>query len=413
MDSMGYPVSDVTAHLGLRFIDSSTSKNVVLSPYSIQNLLLMFLLAMKDGSPAKKELIQVLGYGEGENSTSENNPWSNERVRSIIDVSHNPVKSGRKEADNCSTQFVNGELLLLNKDFVTLKDGYKNELLQRFNTTIMKYSKKDKLRPQVRGNKWLAKTVMKTFKRLFAAKYFDQNNGTYFLDATFIKGNWSLGFDKRDSRKVGFKNRGKQKKMVPFMRQENDFAYAEFNNELPKPDAAEQESDNMRQLHQLDCKVLEMPFCSMDRLSMSMVIFLPNQKKNFDKLQKALMKSSFNNIYSALNSSRVRVKIPRFSLMSDYDVIPSLVKLGAKSLNGSKPAMFDNMFENTKDAKINAVIHMAKIKVNESETRGAAVSYSYKSSGEYVKFYATHPFLFVVRHKESNMTLMMGRVQEL
>lgn len=192
----------------------------------------------------------------------------------------------------------------------------------------------------------------------------------------------------------------------------------------PMIELSKEESKRLELTSKINCSVLMLPFSLNDGQELSMVILLPTKKDGLPELQKSLSGPALNEIYKSLSEQQVQVEIPKFSFEASHDAKSSLYKLGLKSIFEDS-ADLDLMYERSNNtqatnrrAKVDKVIHRAKISVDESGAEAAAASMASIVLRNFIRpptpvFVADHPFLFVIRHNRSNMPLFMGRVNSL
>ena len=114
-------------------------------------------------------------------------------------------------------------------------------------------------------------------------------------------------------------------------------------------------------------------------------------------------------------SRKVDLKLPRFETESSTeDLIGTLKTMGIKRVFDSFFAEVPNLCEDR--VYISMMLQKARIKVNESGSEAAAVTVaqvtkctSVSRPEEPVKFYANHPFVYVIREKSTGVILFVGK----
>ena len=168
-------------------------------------------------------------------------------------------------------------------------------------------------------------------------------------------------------------------------------------------------------------KVLEMPYVAD---SMSMVILLPQMNDSLQKILSAeritsdltsLLETGLND----LKRTEMNLYIPKFRLETDYSLIPTLSQLGIRKVFTGGEADLSGV-NGKNNLYVSKIKHKAVVQVSEDGTEAAAVTFfdMYPMSGSSVyippvDFVADHPFLFLIRNKETGLVLFIGKVEEI
>lgn len=232
----------------------------------------------------------------------------------------------------------------------------------------------------------------------------DPDTFALLLNAIYFKGEWEQKFSSAMTTNMTFYNKGANGKDTEFMRKLGKwFLYKEA------------------QLAGETVQVLDLPY---EADSMSMVIILPQQN---DSLKTMLTSSNFASDMKSLLTTGLRdlkgkqmnLFIPKFKLESDYSLIPTLDEMGVKKVFESGEADLSGV-NGKKNLFVSKIKHKAVIRVDEDGTEAAAVTmldmYPMSASSVYVPpvdFRVDHPFLFLIRNKETGLVLFMGKVEEL
>ena len=106
-------------------------------------------------------------------------------------------------------------------------------------------------------------------------------------------------------------------------------------------------------------------------------------------------------------SVKVNVKLPRFEINTDIDLIPIMQKLGM-----TKAFTPDADFRNfcNEPTFISLMKQSAHIKVNEEGTEAAAVTTGgVQAALSPILFQANHPFLYVISEQQTGTVLFIGQ----
>lgn len=222
----------------------------------------------------------------------------------------------------------------------------------------------------------------------------DPNSVCVLLNAVYFKGTWKNRFKVQDTREMTFYVSSGKNISVPMMHQK-----------LP-----------VRILQGEGFRAAELPYRG-NRLSM--VILLPDGADGLPGVEKQLTPTSLKQWLGELDrlpEDEAMLYIPRFKLETGYDLVPAFRALGVKdAFDKSGKADFSGMGWKKGELWISQIKHKAFVEVNEEGTEAAAataVEMATKSAPRYPVFRADHPFLFIVRDKETGTVLFMGRLTD-
>ncbi len=158
-------------------------------------------------------------------------------------------------------------------------------------------------------------------------------------------------------------------------------------------------------------QVLELPYKG-NRLSM--VIILPREVKALPDLEKKINPAALDNWLSQMKPERVQVKLPKFKVTyGTVEVKPLRSDMGMSDAFGLR-ADFSGMTVR-KELYISAVLHKAYVCVDEKGTEAAAATAVVLRTRIFRKislFNADHPFLFLIRDKQTHSILFIGRMAD-
>ncbi|XP_037661948.1 serpin B11 [Choloepus didactylus] len=240
-------------------------------------------------------------------------------------------------------------------------------------------------------NAWVESKTYGKVKNLFAKGTIDPSCVMVLVNVMYFKGQWKNKFQERETIKAPFQLSEGKSVIVEMMYQSGTFKLA-F---IPEP----------------QMQVLELPYVN-NRLSM--VILLPVGPAHLKQIEKQLNLKTFQKWTSSSNmvEREVEVHIPRFKLEIKYELNTLLKSLGMTDifnhikadLSGISPA---------KRLYLSKVIHKSYVDVNEEGTEAAAAageSIGLKRLPIRAQFMANHPFLFFIRHIDTNTILFYGKL---
>lgn len=212
------------------------------------------------------------------------------------------------------------------------------------------------------------------------------------INALYFKGIWSQKFDKDNTTDEDFTNSDGSKSKVKMMHQTEPFpAYVD-------------EDMDMVEFAYGDGK-----FC--------MDVILPHEGKELENCLKDFSSTTFSKYINNTRRTNIAVSMPRMELKFRTILNKPLAELGMKNAFISGVADFSGITDYA-DLYIGKVIQATYIKVDEEGTEAAAVTAAFEltSAGpapNILTFNMNRPFAFVIREKDSNTILFMGKVRKL
>lgn len=152
----------------------------------------------------------------------------------------------------------------------------------------------------------------------------------------------------------------------------------------------------------------------------SMYVLLPDAGADFGKWVAGLDKKDFSTILGGMKKNvNVELLLPKFDVSGDFLLNDVLQAMGIRLAFDADFADFSRMFDKPGESfRISRVIQKAKLSLAEWGTEAAAVTVvemekatSVGPGGESVKFYANHPFVFVLAENTSGAILFEGVYQ--
>jgi serpin B len=147
-----------------------------------------------------------------------------------------------------------------------------------------------------------------------------------------------------------------------------------------------------------------------------MVVLLPKNQKGLTAIEEQMTGEKLAGWMGQLNSQKVKVFIPKFKLETQFSLADALKELGMPRAFGSG-AEFGGM-STAEPLNISDVIHKAFVEVDEQGTEAAAATGVIMATRaapiqrEPKVFRADHPFLFLIRHRDSGAVLFSGRFSQ-
>ena len=247
-------------------------------------------------------------------------------------------------------------------------------------------------------NAWVSQKTASKITNLVSEQSITNETKLILVNAVHLKDSWSTAFDKTKTKLKDFTSSDGKKSKVPTMFREGlegDTSYASFDDF----EAAGIET-NSREI--------------------DLIVLLPKKKNGLQDLEKKIDSSMTQKIFSNLSNRVVHLNIPKFKISSDIALKEDLKALGIKKMFQPGIADFKPMDGGEDLLYAAAVLQKAVIEIHEKGIEAAAATAAIMGAGGMppkpkapVKFNADHPFLYLVRHKQTNAILIMGRIGRL
>lgn len=211
-------------------------------------------------------------------------------------------------------------------------------------------------------------------------------NAIYFL------GNWQHRFQGSDTADRPFHLETAEEIRVPTMHQTRSFNYAENDQ----------------------AQIVALPYQGGD---LEMVIVLPRDPAGLSAVESQMDGALLGAWTDNLERKTVRLWLPKFTLTGEFSLARVLGQMGMGKAFGHG-ADFSGMAEGS-DLFISEVVHKSFIDVFEKGTEAAAATgVTIRTTSmpgvdpDAVSFVADHPFLFLIRHIETQNILFLGRMND-
>jgi serpin B len=244
---------------------------------------------------------------------------------------------------------------------------------------------------ETRINAWVGQATRQEIRELLPQGSITPATRVVLVNAAYFKGTWLTKFEEKLTEPAAFSLASGESVQVPTMQAV-----------MPAQQAV---------IPELDARALELDYTG-DRFSM--VFLLPAHAAALPKLEQSLTGETLTNLFKALHSAKVRVMLPRFSV--DYGPLklkPELSRVGMP-LAFTGQADFSGMAGAPGDLWIDQVYHRARVRVDEAGTVAAAatgvVMKKRSARSDPALFHVDRPFLFMIRDKQLDAVLFMGRI---
>ena len=216
----------------------------------------------------------------------------------------------------------------------------------------------------------------------------------YALNTLYFQGKWTDEFDEENTKYDSFKKSNHHSEKIMMMNKEANCLYHE--NQLYTS--------------------LNMKYGSG---KYSMIILLPNKGNSTNDLLKRMDDSTWQENLKEMKPEAVKVKIPKFTIKTNLDLIKPLKGMGIISAFVGGKANFNHISNDS--LPVSLMIQKVRIDVKEKETRAEAATLAGRLAGyggpsreppiKYIKFYATHPFVYAIIENATNTILFIGKYE--
>jgi serpin B len=239
-------------------------------------------------------------------------------------------------------------------------------------------------------NEWVADATEGKIEDLLPEGVIDTLTRLVVTNAIYFKATWAKTFEEEATSDRSFTNLDGSTTELPMMSQTESFPYAEVEG------------------HQ----ILELPYVGGE---VSMVVVLPAEGR-FGAFERDLDRDALTGLLEALDGAPGTVALPKFTFESAFGLKDALSALGMGVAFDPEEANFDGMVEDegVQNLYVKDALHESFVAVDEEGTEAAAatgvvidVESAIQPEFEMI---VDRPFLFFIRHRETNAVVFSGRV---
>ncbi|XP_008838883.1 serpin B13 isoform X2 [Nannospalax galili] len=386
MESLGTATTQLGFDL-FKELEKKDDGNIFFSPVGISAAIGMILLGTRGATAS--ELQKVL-YSERDTEKSRIKAEEKEVIEKTEEI-HHQFQRFLTEISKLPNDY---EVNIANRLF-----GEKTYLfLQKYIDYVEKYyhaslepvdfiNAADESRKKI--NSWVESQINEKIKDLFPEGSLSSNTKLVLINTVYFKGQWDMEFNKEHTKKEEFWLNKSTSKPVQMMAQCSNFPFL--------------------LLEDMQAKIVGIPYKNSD---LSMFVLLPN---DIDGLEKIIDKLSPEKLVEwtspgHMEERKVDLRFPRFHVEESYDLQPVLVDLGMRDVF-SERADYSGMSARS-GLHAQKFLHRSFLVVTEEGAEAAAatgVGFTVSSTPGCELVLCNHPFLFFIRHSESNSILFFGK----
>jgi serpin B len=240
-------------------------------------------------------------------------------------------------------------------------------------------------------NDWIADNTNDRIKNIIPEGVITPDTRLVLANAIWFYGAWLYQFEADRTRDEDFTRLDGSTITVPFMRQQEDFSYAQGDG----------------------FQAVELPY---EGSGFAFTVVLPDEGE-FETIEGSLDAESFAGIVDSLERTDIVLSLPSFTFEFGASLSDALKSLGMTEAFEAGIADFSGMIDGTPPEKlfISEVIHKAFIKLDETGTEAAAATVVVMEGASAVQsdpleVKIDRPFLFAIRDTTTGTLLFLGRV---
>ncbi|CAF1261392.1 unnamed protein product [Didymodactylos carnosus] len=249
-------------------------------------------------------------------------------------------------------------------------------------------------------NDWVAQVTNNLIKDVLNVDDVDRHERLVLINCIYFKGTWVNKFNKEYTMQNStFTSDNGIISKIPLMYQKRRYAYSDDST--------------------LQAQIAHIPYNSKRNSNHQFVftVILPKRGVKLINIEKKLLDGQLlKQALSNKSQHELNFYLPKFKMECRLDLNTVLMNLGITDAFNRQHADFSGI-EPTKELYISQVVHKAFIDVNETGSEAAAAtSISMRKKAkrlsnrpEPIEFRCDHPFLFMIREMNRDLTLFMGR----
>jgi serine protease inhibitor len=318
----------------------------------------------------------------------ENNPFHPSVGKSTYKDSLSYKLSQSSERIGTLAQVLMSNCIIVNNKY-RLKKEYQNKVSKTYSAFVqpMNFSS-----PPTKDfiNNWCSKRTCGMIPEII--DQLDSNTCMYALNTLYFHGKWADDFDEEDTKYDSFKKSNHHSEKIKMMNKKANCLY------------------NKNKLY----TSLNMEYGDG---KYSMIVLLPNKDNSTNDMLKKIDGNSWQENLKEMKPKAVKVKIPKFTIKTNLNLVKPLKEMGIVSAFVDDRADFNHISNDL--LSVSLFIQKVRIDVNEKDTRAEAATLAGRIAGyggpvkepKYTEFYATHPFVYAIIENATNTILFIGKYE--
>ncbi|XP_031616655.1 uncharacterized protein LOC116336730 [Contarinia nasturtii] len=349
----------------------STKGNVIISPFSVANALV--LLSQATNRSTFEQLKTGLHLSGDKKS-----------IANQFQEHYGLLERG---AGNTTFSIANN--IYVQKGY-SIKQNLQKVAIDKFQSGIESVNFEDNEETARIINKFVEEKTNRRIIDLIKSDTLGSDSRVVLINAIYFKGEWEQKFYEYSTNKSDFYINETEKVPVDLMNIDEWFNYVDLSD--------------------LNASALEMKYADSN---FSMVVILPNSRTGLSTLESQMKDCDLKTIVANMSMQKVEIWIPKFEHEFELKLNNVLMNMGIEEIFESNADLSD-LLENGESLQVSDVVHKAFIKVSEGGSEAAAATgvQIVLFSGEFgqSKFRADHPFIYYIWDSNSETILFSGRV---
>ena len=307
----------------------------------------------------------------------------------------------------------------VNPSFVdTLKSSYGPEVL--IPADFLRNAEGERLR----ANSMMAKETEGLVPEALPLGFFNPDTRVAFADVVHMRADWDYPFNVKMTGPGAFKAEGEGKVEVAMMNIHRHVRYAAFEADgslFATPEMVPHANDDNDPRHYPSAGGYQVIRLGYYGGRASMLFVLPVGDGKLSAFEEALTAPKIDALLRVGRVFDCRVLLPRFKASADWDLVPALQKLGLESVFDRNRADLTGVASPPPPLYVSDFLQKGELEVNERGTIAAVVTAFAIGAGMGMpdltkprafrpRFFADHPFLYLVVDDVTGQVLFMGRV---
>lgn len=294
------------------------------------------------------------------------------------------------ESDREGARISIANALWLMKDF-PVKPAFVGVAKDSYDAEVESLDFRNGTEAAARINQWVERETKGRIAKLIEPGSLGEMTALVVTNAVHFLGDWTEPFNASNTQPQPFYLAGGATRDVPMMHGKRTHRYAESGS----------------------VQLLEMPYKG-ERLAM--VAILPKQRDGLTAVEAELSNSRLGEWLQKLDAAQPRqvyVHLPKVQIESSYQLNEPLKELGMKVAFAPNQANFRGIADT--DLFISQVVHKTFLRIDEKGTEAAAatgieIEVTSAPAVPPPTFRADHPFLVLIRDKQTGAVLFLGRI---
>lgn len=204
---------------------------------------------------------------------------------------------------------MNNTVILANKIYYNqrygpLKQSIGKYAMSSFATEVDSLNVQQPIQAADTINSWVSEKTRQLINNIVTPDSLNSDTSALLINSLYFKSEWENKFSTYDTEPEPFYVSSKQQVLVDMMNTDDTYRYGEFEN--------------------LGAKVVEMPY---KLNNFSMMIILPNEIDGLAAVQERLTNTSLRLISHRLSTHEVTIKLPKFKIDFDVDMVDTLKRV--------------------------------------------------------------------------------------